>query len=53
MTFAYIVKTVLTKWINTLSKRGFSTALVRQETQMPVPLACKGSLNKQQSCCPK
>lgn len=53
MTFAYIVKTVLTKWINTLSKRGFSTALVRQETQMPVPLVCKNSSSNQQACCPK
>lgn len=53
MTFVYIVKTVLSKWINTLSKRGFSTALVRQETQMPMHIICKDAPNNQQSCCPK
>lgn len=34
MTFAYIAKTVLKKWIITLSKRGFSTQLVSHETQI-------------------
>ena len=34
MTFAYIAKTVLKKWITTLSKRGFSTQLVSHETQI-------------------
>lgn len=53
MTFVYIVKTVLTKWINTLSKRGFSTALVRQETQMSVHLASKNNTNEQRTCCSK
>lgn len=47
MTFAFIVKTIITKWTNTLSKKVFSTALVRQETQMPVPLVCKNSASTQ------
>ncbi len=36
MTFAYIAKTVLKKWINALSYRGFSTQLVSHETQVPL-----------------
>ena len=53
MTFAYILKTVITKWINTLSKKGFSTALVRQETQMPMQATAKAASNQQQTCCLK
>jgi hypothetical protein len=36
MTFAYIAKTVLKKWITILSNRGFSTQLVSYETQVPL-----------------
>ncbi|WP_158089111.1 hypothetical protein [Cognaticolwellia mytili] len=34
MTFAYIAKTILKKWITTLSSRGFGTQLVSHETQV-------------------
>jgi hypothetical protein len=51
MTFVYILKTVLKKWIGALSHNGLGTQLVRQETQATLLKDIKDVQSALEHCC--